>query len=60
VHRLDNIGAELWTKMSTTAYNAVSARRAKWASKWHARQVVRLAVEETAAVARASGIHLPG
>jgi 2-dehydropantoate 2-reductase len=60
----DDIRAELWTKMSMNcAYNAVSALgRAKYgrvAQHPHAREVLRLAVEETAAVARAAGVHLP-
>jgi 2-dehydropantoate 2-reductase len=60
----DNIGAELWTKMSLNcAYNAVSAlARAKYgrvAQHPQVREVLRRAVEETAAVARASGIPLP-
>jgi 2-dehydropantoate 2-reductase len=60
----DSIEAELWTKMSMNcAYNAVSALgRAKYgrvAQHPHAREVLRLAVEEAAAVARAAGIHLP-
>jgi 2-dehydropantoate 2-reductase len=59
----DDVRAELWAKMSMNcAYNAVSALgRAKYgrvAQHAHAREVLRLAVEETAAVARASGIHL--
>jgi 2-dehydropantoate 2-reductase len=59
----DNIAAELWTKMSMNcAYNAVSALgRAKYGrivQHPHAREVLRRAVEETAAVARASGVHL--
>src|SRR5262245_50782589 len=58
------IQAELWTKMSMNcAYNAVSALgRAKYGRITHhphAREVLRLAVEETVAVARACGIHLP-
>ncbi len=59
----DNIGAELWSKMSMNcAYNAVSALgRAKYGRVTHhphAREVLRLAVEETVAVARAAGIAL--
>lgn len=59
----DNIEAELWTKMSMNcAYNAVSALgRAKYGRVVRhpqAREVLRTAVEETAAVARASGIEL--
>jgi 2-dehydropantoate 2-reductase len=59
----DNIEAELWTKMSMNcAYNAVSALgRAKYGRITHhpqAREVLRLAVEETVAVARASGVRL--
>jgi 2-dehydropantoate 2-reductase len=61
----DDIEAELWTKMSMNcAYNAVSAlgraRYGRVAKHPHAREVLRLAVEETAAVARASGVHLQG
>jgi len=59
----DNIEAELWTKMSMNcAYNAVSALgRAKYGrvvKHPSAREVLRLAVEETAAVARACGVRL--
>jgi 2-dehydropantoate 2-reductase len=59
----DYIEAELWTKLSMNcAYNAVSAlSRAKYGSiAQHAdvREVLRLAVEETVAVACASGISL--
>jgi 2-dehydropantoate 2-reductase len=59
----NDIEAELWTKMSMNcAYNAVSALgRAKYGRLVrhpHARQILRLAVEETAAVASACGIHL--
>jgi 2-dehydropantoate 2-reductase len=59
----DDIRVELWTKMSMNcAYNAVSALgRAKYgrmAQHPHAREVLRLAVEETAAVARAAGVPL--
>jgi 2-dehydropantoate 2-reductase len=58
-----DIGAELWTKMSMNcAYNAVSAlgraRYGRVAQHPWAREVLRLAVEETVAVAGASGIHL--
>jgi 2-dehydropantoate 2-reductase len=59
----DNIAAELWTKMAMNcAYNAVSALgRAKYGrvtqNPW-ARQLLRQAVEETVAVARACGILL--
>jgi 2-dehydropantoate 2-reductase len=60
----DNVEAELWTKLSVNcAYNAISALgRAKYGRiKKHpqAREVMRRAVEETVAVARASGIELP-
>jgi 2-dehydropantoate 2-reductase len=60
----DTVEAELWTKMAMNcAYNAVSALgRAKYGRithHSHAREVLRLAVEETVAVARASGIDLP-
>ncbi len=60
----DNIQAELWTKMAMNcAYNAVSALgRAKYGrivgDPW-AREVLRLAVEETTAVARACGVRFP-
>src|SRR5262249_19970313 len=54
----------LWTKMSMNcAYNAVSALgRAKYGRIMHhpqARELLRLAVEETVAVARATGVELP-
>jgi 2-dehydropantoate 2-reductase len=57
----DNIEAELWSKMAMNcAYNAVSALgRAKYgriAMDPRARELLRLAVEETTAVARASGV----
>jgi 2-dehydropantoate 2-reductase len=60
----DRVEAELWTKMSMNcAYNAVSALgRAKYGRITHhpqAREVLRQAVLETVAVARASGIDLP-
>jgi 2-dehydropantoate 2-reductase len=60
----DNIGAELWIKMAMNcAFNAVSALgRARYGQIVHdagARELLRLAVEETAAVARASGVRLP-
>src|SRR5262249_46539186 len=56
-----NIQGELWAKMALNcAYNALSALgRAKYgrmAQNSGAREVMRLAVEETAAVARASGV----
>jgi 2-dehydropantoate 2-reductase len=59
----DNIEAELWAKMAMNcSYNAVSALgRAKYgriAGDARTRAVLRLAVEETAAVARASGVRL--
>ena len=59
----ENIEAELWTKMSMNcAYNAVSALgRAKYgriARHSLARELLRRAVEETAAVARAAGVAL--
>jgi 2-dehydropantoate 2-reductase len=59
----DDIDAELWVKMSMNcAYNAVSALgRAKYgriAQHPYAREVLRRAVEETAAVASAAGIPL--
>jgi 2-dehydropantoate 2-reductase len=57
----DNIEAELWSKMAMNcAYNAVSALgRSKYgriAADPRARELLRLAVEETTAVARASGV----
>jgi 2-dehydropantoate 2-reductase len=60
----DNIRAELWTKMAMNcAYNAVSALgRTKYgriAGDAGAREVLRRAVEETAAVARACGVRFP-
>jgi 2-dehydropantoate 2-reductase len=59
----DNVESELWGKLAMNcAYNAVSALgRAKYgliAQDLRARAVLRLAVEETAAVARASGVRL--
>jgi 2-dehydropantoate 2-reductase len=60
----DNIEAELWSKMAMNcAYNAVSAlSRAKYgriAREPRAREVLRLAVEETVAVGRACGVRFP-
>ncbi len=60
----DDVEAELWTKLSMNcAYNAVSALgRSKYGRITHhpqAREVLRLAVVETAAVARACGVALP-
>jgi 2-dehydropantoate 2-reductase len=60
----DNIEAELWAKMAMNcAFNAVSALgRAKYGrivGDSRARQLQRLAVEETTAVARAAGVRLP-
>ncbi len=60
----DNIRGELWTKMAMNcAYNAVSALvRAQYGRIVQdpaARAVLRRAVEETAAVARAAGVRLP-
>jgi 2-dehydropantoate 2-reductase len=59
----DDVEAELWTKMSMNcAYNAVSALgRAKYGRIVQhplGREVLRRAVQETVAVARAAGIHL--
>jgi len=59
----DNVGAELWTKVSINcAYNAVSALgQAKYgriAKHPQAREVMRQAVVETVAVARACGFDL--
>jgi 2-dehydropantoate 2-reductase len=59
----ENVAAELWTKLSMNcAFNAVSAlARAKYGrlvQHPNTREVLRRAVEETAAVARASGIPL--
>jgi 2-dehydropantoate 2-reductase len=60
----DHIEADLWIKMSLNcAYNAVSAlgqvKYGRIAQHSGARAVLRLAVVETVAVARACGIHLP-
>jgi 2-dehydropantoate 2-reductase len=60
----DNIRGELWAKMALNcAYNAVSALgRAKYGRVLQdpgAREVLRRAVEETAAVARACAVRLP-
>jgi 2-dehydropantoate 2-reductase len=60
----DNVEAELWAKMAMNcAYNAVSALgRVKYgriAADPGAREVLRRAVEETVAVARAGGVRLP-
>jgi 2-dehydropantoate 2-reductase len=60
----DNIGAELWAKMAINcAYNAVSALgRSKYgriAADPRVRELLRMAVEETTAVARASGVRFP-
>lgn len=60
----NNIGAELWSKMAMNcAYNAVSALgRAKYgliAGHARTRDLLRLAVEETSAVARALGVTFP-
>jgi 2-dehydropantoate 2-reductase len=60
----DNIAGELWAKMAMNcAYNAASALgRAKYgriAGDPPAREVLRQAVEETTAVARAAGVRLP-
>jgi 2-dehydropantoate 2-reductase len=60
----DHIDADLWTKMvMNCAYNAVSALgRAKYgrvAQHPWAREMLRRVVEETAAVARASGVRFP-
>jgi 2-dehydropantoate 2-reductase len=59
----DNIEAALWTKMAMNcAFNAVSALgRARYGAMVQdsgGRAVLRLAVEETVAVARASGVQL--
>jgi 2-dehydropantoate 2-reductase len=60
----DNIAGELWTKMAMNcAYNAVSALgRAKYgtmARDSRTQDVLRLAVEETVAVAAAAGVRMP-
>ena len=60
----NTILADLWTKMSINcAYNAVSALgRTKYgriAQQPRAREVIRLAIEETVAVALAASISLP-
>jgi 2-dehydropantoate 2-reductase len=59
----DNIAAELWKKMAMNcAFNAASALgRAKYGllvQDPRARELLRLAVEETVAVARAGGVRL--
>jgi 2-dehydropantoate 2-reductase len=59
-----NIEGELWTKMvMNCAYNAISAlgraRYGRMAQNPWPREVVRMVVEETAAVARASGVRFP-
>jgi 2-dehydropantoate 2-reductase len=59
-----NIEADLWTKMvMNCAYNAISALgRAKYgllAQNPGTREVLRLVVEETVAVARAAGVRFP-
>ena len=59
-----NVEGELWAKMAMNcAYNAVSALgRAKYGrieQDPRAREVLRRAVEETVAVARAGGVQLP-
>jgi 2-dehydropantoate 2-reductase len=60
----DNVAAELWCKMAMNcAFNAVSAlARAKYGrivQDARTREVLQHAVEETTAVARASGVTLP-
>jgi 2-dehydropantoate 2-reductase len=60
----DNIAGELWAKMAMNcAYNAVSALgRAQYGritGDPRARELLRLAVQETTAVARAAGVRLP-
>jgi 2-dehydropantoate 2-reductase len=60
----DNIAGDLWAKMAMNcAFNAVSALgRAKYgliAQDLRSRDVLRLAVQETTAVARALGVRLP-
>jgi 2-dehydropantoate 2-reductase len=60
----DNIQGELWSKMAMNcAFNAVSALgRANYGrivQDPRARELLRQAVDETAAVARASGVRLP-
>jgi 2-dehydropantoate 2-reductase len=60
----DNVAGELWVKLAINcAYNAVSALgRAKYGRIVQhplAREVLRRAVGETAAVARAAGVRLP-
>jgi 2-dehydropantoate 2-reductase len=59
----EQIQAELWTKMSMNcAYNAVSAlgrsKYGRMSQDRHTREILRLAVEETVAVARACGVDL--
>src|SRR5205823_5211741 len=60
----DNVTGELWAKMvMNCAYNAVSAlgraRYGRIAQDAGAREVMRLAVEETVAVGRACGVRFP-
>jgi 2-dehydropantoate 2-reductase len=60
----DDIAAELWTKLAINcAYNAASAlgrvRYGRLVQDPAAREVLRRAVEETAAVAQALGVQLP-
>jgi 2-dehydropantoate 2-reductase len=60
----DNVEGELWAKMAMNcAFNAISALgRAKYGRIVRdpgAREVLRRAVEETVAVARAAGVRLP-
>jgi 2-dehydropantoate 2-reductase len=60
----ENIAADLWTKLiMNCAYNAISAlSRARYgrmvSSPW-TRELMRQVVEETLAVRRAAGVHMP-
>jgi 2-dehydropantoate 2-reductase len=59
----DNIEAELWTKMAMNcAFNAVSAlgrvKYGRMVQDARSRELLRLALEETSAVARAGGVRL--
>lgn len=60
----DNVEGELWAKLvMNCAYNAMSALgRARYGAVAHnpsTREIMRLAVEETIAVARAAGVRMP-
>ena len=60
----EDIRSPLWTKMfMNCAYNAISAlgraRYGKMAASVDIREIMRMAVEEAEAVARAEGVPLP-